>query len=203
MTKAFEIIKKYEIEKYLENLLKNSSSNFVPYHNFYHTMCMVENCEDIATSLGLTGFEKRALVIAAIFHDFNHSGGKLKDKENVQNAINAFLSMSLEDQDVSDLVVEIIKATEYPYVIPEEEFTIYQQIIRDADLMQTFEKNYLQQNWLGLTQEMNLDMLTCLKGSEIFWSNVKFHTEYAKKKSEEFMPGRFEDVKFLLKILEN
>lgn len=203
MTKSFEIIKKYEIEKYLQKLLKYSSSNFLPYHNFYHTMCMVENCEEIASSLGLTDFEKRALSIAAIFHDFNHSGGKLKDKENVNNAINAFLSMSLEDQDINDLVAEIIKATEYPYVIADEDLNLYQQIIRDADLMQTFEKNYLQQNWLGLTTEMNLDMLTCLKGSELFWNNVKFHTEYAKAKSNEYMPGRFEDVKFLLNILEN
>lgn len=203
MTKAFEIIKKYKIEKYLNDLLKRSSSNFLPYHNFYHIMCVVENCDDIASSVGFVNSEKRALAIAAIFHDFGHSGGKLKDDENVKNAINSFLSMSLEEQDVNDLIVEIIKATEYPYVIPDDKLTIYQKVIRDADLMQTFEKNYLQQNWLGLSQELGADFLTFLGKSKEFWDNVKFHTDYAKKKSKIVMPGKFEDVDFLLKVIEN
>jgi predicted metal-dependent HD superfamily phosphohydrolase len=202
MTPFLQIIKKNKLENYFRKFILYNNSNDLPYHNFFHTMCVMQNCFLIAYDLEMAELEIRALLIAAMFHDFNHSGGKLKDTENVKIAINGFLTASEEDDDVNNLVVDIIRATEFPYVIPEDELTIYQKIIRDADLMQTFEKNYLQQNWIGLASEMNSNLILALENSEKFWSNVKFHTDFAKKQSEKYMPSRFEDVKFLLNILK-
>ena len=99
-------------------------------------------------------------------------------------------------------MVNIIKATEYPYVIDEKDLTEEQKIIRDADLMQTFQNNYLQQNWIGLASEKNSDLLKALEGSDKIWKGVKFHTDLAKEMAGKVMPDRYEDVKYLIELLK-
>lgn len=202
MTNYLGVIKDYDLGSYLKIILKENSSNILPYHNFYHILCVSYNAQAIATSLGLFQEEIRLLMLAALFHDFNHSGGKLPDSENVKNAIASFLEHSSETEEDNNFVVEIIKATEYPYVIKEDELSLYQKIIRDADLMQVFEKNYLQQNVFGLMQELKFHKLEMmLDGSLSFWQNCKFHTDYAKKAAMRNMPSIIKDVEFLKEIL--
>ena len=201
MISYLKIIKKYKLDNYLKILIEENSSNNLPYHNFYHILCVMYHAFLISKSLGHSNKETKNLLIAAIFHDFDHSGGKLKDSENVKNAIKAFLKYSEESKENTDAVVSIIEATEYPYVIEEKSLTEYQKVIRDADLMQTFKDNYLQQNWIGLASEMNAPLLKALEGSEKFWQSVKFHTQFAKDTAEKIMPGRYEDVKYLINLL--
>lgn len=202
MTFALNIIKFNKLENYLKIILKENKSNNLPYHNFYHTLCVVDNVHAISTNEELLDEEIRLLMLAALFHDFNHSGGKLPDSENVKNAIASFLEHSSETEEDNNFVVEIIKATEYPYVIKEDELSLYQKIIRDADLMQVFEKNYLQQNVFGLMQELKFHKLEMmLDGSLSFWQNCKFHTDYAKKAAMRNMPSIIKDVEFLKEIL--
>ena len=202
MTNLLGVVKDYGLSHYLKVLLKENKSNNLPYHNFYHSLCVAYNCAQISESLSFYFEETKLMIIASLFHDFNHSGGKLSDSENVKNAIEAFKTFSVESEEDNNFVVEIIKATEYPYVIKDDELSLYQKIIRDADLMQTFEKNYLQQNVFGLMQELKVDNLeVMLDGSLNFWQNCKFHTDYAKKAAMRYMPSREKDVEFLKEIL--
>jgi HD superfamily phosphodiesterase len=202
MTFTLNIIKFNKLENYLKIILKENKSNNLPYHNLYHTLCVVDNVHAISTNEELSSKEIRLVMLAALFHDFNHSGGKLSDSENVKNAIEAFKTFSVESEKDNNFVVEIIKATEYPYVIKDDELSLYQKIIRDADLMQTFEKNYLQQNVIGLMEELKVDSLDkMLEGSLNFWKNCKFHTDFAKEMSMTYMPSIEKDVEFLKEIL--
>jgi hypothetical protein len=202
MTNLLGIVKDYGLSHYLKVLLKENKSNNLPYHNFYHSLCVAYNCAQISDSLSFSFEETRLMVIASLFHDFNHSGGKLPDSENVKNAIEAFKNFSLESEEDNNFIIDVIKATEYPYVISDEELTKYQMVIRDVDLMQTFEKNYLQQNVIGLMEELKVDSLDkMLDGSLNFWKNCKFHTGFAKEMSMRYMSSREKDIEFLKEIL--
>jgi len=201
MNQPFKIIRKFKLDNYLKNVLEKSTSNVAPYHNFYHVMCMVKNVYNISKSLDFNDESTRPLLIAALFHDFNHSMGAHNDAWNVAEAIKSYKLYSKENKETNLKVINIIEATQYPYVIPEDQLSLEQKIIRDADLMQTFESNYLQQNWMGLSVEMKTDLLSSLKGSEKFWNSVKFHTDYAQALSEEVMPSKFQDVEYLINLL--
>lgn len=206
MKDHLEIIKELNLENYLKILLKYNNSNDLPYHNFYHHLCVMKNCYEICQGLDLgeiNGEELRLLCKAALVHDFNHSGGKFKDEVNVQNAIEAFwYNFPNEKSENIKIINEIIKATQYPYVIEEKDLTLLQMIIRDADLLQVCEDNWLQQIIFGLKNEMNINLETILKESKDFWSNINFHTSIATNKLDKFKNNRLESVDYLLKIIE-
>ena len=128
------IIDEFGLWKIFNYILENNNSNFLPYHNIRHTLhvaqsahdiywkilhkeCDLCNCDDCAWEDFYSTSEE--LIIAALFHDFNHSGGKLKDKENVDIAINKMREFFLAHTTSSDArikrIEDIIRATEYPY----------------------------------------------------------------------------------------
>lgn len=82
LDKIFDIAKKY--------LLENNISNN-PYHNNEHIINVFNNCiflfDMYKDQYKLTIYDKLNLGMAALFHDFGHSGGKLTDKENIQIAL--------------------------------------------------------------------------------------------------------------------
>lgn len=202
MNTSFSIINRFKLDDYLKIVLEKSTSNHAPYHNLFHVLCMIKNCHLIAVSENLNPSEIRLLLIAVLFHDFGHSMGAKKDTENVKDAIKAFEKYSKESPAYNQKIIEIIKATEYPYVIDEKDLTFEQKVIRDADLLQLFEPNYIQQNLLGLSKEMNLPIIDLLKGQKKFMDSIKYHTAYAKAVAEEMLKSRYEDGEYLLALLE-
>jgi hypothetical protein len=143
------------------------------------------------------------LLMAAIFHDFSHSGGKLTDHENVKIAKQGFIDFNkstagnvvpindtvgyLQIEYFSENEVEeicaIIDATEYSYAIPEKDLNACQLIIRECDLLQLFEQNRIQQIYLGLMKELNVKSFGDMIAGEMKFiaSAYKFKTEYAQK----------------------
>ena len=41
MISYLKIIKKYKLDNYLKILIEENSSNNLPYHNFYHILCVM------------------------------------------------------------------------------------------------------------------------------------------------------------------
>jgi hypothetical protein len=202
MTIYLRLIKQLNLETYLKILLEKNTTNGAQYHNFYHTLCVMKNAYMIAGSEELSDTDERILCVAALFHDFDHSQGKEKDNVNVQTAISKFLEYSQESQADNDKIVEIIKATEYPYVIEDSELNKLQQIIRDADLLQICADNYLQMNILGLSKELNVPVDKFVSGTISFLKGLKFYTKYAKRKIEEVFEDRIEELEFLTDVLK-
>lgn len=195
----FNIIKKFNLDNYFNIILNYNKSNNAPYHNMYHLLCVMKNCFAIAKSEGYTNKEIRPLLIAALFHDFNHSMGKKKDSENVKEAIKEFLKYSEESKEDNEKIVAIIEATEFPYVI--DKLNQEQKIIRDADLMQIFADNYFQQNILGLAEEFSSPLSKFLEGQTKFMDEVKFNTEYGKRISNKYLDDKKEDCEYLKQVL--
>ena len=79
MNTSLKIIKHFELDHYLKDVIENSTSNAAPYHNLYHILCKIKHTYRIAQSEGFLPEPTRILIIADLFHDFNHSMGKHDD----------------------------------------------------------------------------------------------------------------------------
>ena len=174
--------------------LKHNKAYAAPYHNFYHHLVVANSCLEAAEYYNLDERPTLELLVAALFHDFNHSMGKHKDDWNVAEAISYFENWYTENNfhyDIlnKDTVINIIKATQYPYVIESDNMTLQQNIIRDADLTQLLQENRIGQVYIGLATEMNLPIEKILEGESPFiqsvtpctaWFNIKWQVQKFK-----------------------
>ena len=145
-----QIIEKYNLWEEFFYVLNNNKSNSLPYHSLRHTLHVLTACELIfwreicypsshflKMSYTKKCCECRILLTAALFHDFNHSGGKDEDAINIQRAVDGFCEFIKSDESdtYTRRVCQIIRATQYPY-IESDDADFLCNIIRDADLSQ-------------------------------------------------------------------
>lgn len=198
----------YELRVVFPRFLETNTSNQAPYHNLWHSLCMVKFCNEGADFHGIKDREKTDLLIAALIHDYCHSQGENTDIQNVRTAIDrgwylyedTDIFYDLEDYDIR--VGDIIRATQYPYVIPADELDLQQSIIRDADIMQSFENTWFAHTTFGLHKELKIDLKEFLPMQVDFMKNAQFNTDWGKQKSlgkkEEFI----RKVEMLIDIFE-
>lgn len=177
----------HEAYKYV---IKNNLSNELPYHGIRHILNVFKAVNDLSLN-GLSDIEKEALYIAVLFHDYGHTAGIYDDEYNVKFAIDEFkffvgrLNYQLEPKDkyydeLVNQVIDNIKATQYPYVIPKEELTRSQKLIRTADLIQVIYGNVITDYVLPLYSEMivskdkDMDLITFIDGCIDFWTKIEF-----------------------------
>lgn len=197
------IINQYDsLKKGLRFILHTNQSNNAPYHNLNHLLTVTRHCYEALKYENLLGEDTaEELLMAALFHDYNHSMGELTDKLNVGFAKFHLKEFIIDEEIDLDITVmeNIISATEYPYVIASEDLNIYQKIIRDADLCQIYEYDWLKQNIFGLCKELELELDVMIPGQRKFLENIDPLTSYGK-----FMHNKhFENVLKELTILEN
>jgi hypothetical protein len=168
-------------------ILKNNPSNNLPYHNFNHIQTVTYRTIQASIYYNLSPIGKKELYLAALFHDYAHSVGINEDSENIIEAkknLNDFLLLNpIKDINIGKIEA-IIDATEYPYLLKEEDLNLEQKIIRDCDLMQILEPNYIQQILMGLHQESKKtldfknDFSTIVNNQLNFVKSIKPLTEW-------------------------
>lgn len=213
MKRAFSIIKELDLDYYFSIILTKNKSNVIPYHNLKHTLTMMLNAFDIFnhdvydyTKLYDTKKcdELRAICIAALFHDFNHSGGTLQsDEDNISLAIDAWNKYTKEDEYWVKFIEHLIKGTQYPYI--NDEPNIYVQILRDADMMQWFEDDFIEHTLMGLNKEMlgkSSLSVKMLEGQLQFMKNAKFYTPFAKIKYDSHFNEKIAQIEWLTRIIK-
>jgi hypothetical protein len=178
----------------------------LPYHNFRHMLHTLWLCYDASLYyrdiMGPRGV--RDLLIAALFHDFDHSGRLGNDDLNIEAAIRGLRTHILpEDKGHLPNIERLIRATEYPYTVPTNELTLLGQILRDADLCQTLSPVWLQQVVFGLAAEWGKTPLEVLKAQEPFLKSISFHTEWAQERFPiEVIFAKIDEARELLALLE-
>ena len=100
--------------------------------------------------------------------------------------------MCIRDRSDLQTVESIIAATQYPYVIDGDSLTIYQQIIRDADLLQWTEDTCIQHNLKGLAEEMEIPVVEFIPKYQLFILAMQFYTDWAKARY-----AKYRDIRFL------
>jgi hypothetical protein len=181
------------LQKAFKYIVEKSISNYLPYHNLNHLLTVLKYSDLIAHGEEVYYDQRTPLHLAALFHDVNHSGGKLKDSENIEYAVIAFenfaqayMNMS-DDKDVLifNEVISLIRVTEYPYVKAHSALTPMEKIIRDADMMQAFEYNWINQATLGLAAEAGMTIRDFIPRQRHFLEDIQFLTSTGKKLKKE------------------
>ena len=178
----------YEAKTYIleNNIVEND------YHNNEHMINVFNNAmmlfEHYKDEYNLITYHKLVLGLAALFHDFNHSGGKLKDSENIELALVAleeflvtrinFSRVTINKSDLYDDIKNIIIATEFPHL--DIELDILQKIIRDADTMGGIIEGW-QSVVSNLASEYNKSLEEFIPSQIKFLDTVKFNTDYCNQ----------------------
>ena len=201
-----EIIEKFDYLKVVfKYIVNNNTSNDAPYHNLNHLMTVTRAVYEGMNAEGL-GDESlmKEMLIAAFFHDFKHSAGKLSDDKNIENAKKG-LKKFLEEENIDadfEFMENIIDATQYPYVIEEADLNEYQKIIRDADLMQVIQYNSVHQCIHGLSEELGIPFEKFIESQKKFIDGAKFNTKWGNKIKQDNWKRVEKEVEVLLGIFK-
>ena len=170
----------YEAKTYIleNNLVEND------YHNNEHMINVFNNSmvlfNHYKDEYKLPPYHKLLLGLAALFHDFDHSGGRLKDSENIELALVALKEFlkTINKSDLYDDIENIIIATEFPHL--DIDLDILQKIIRDADTM-----GGIIDGWksvvTNLASEYNKTLVEFIPSQIKFLDTVKFNTDYCNE----------------------
>jgi len=201
MTKdILKIIKQYNLGRLFRYWLEYNSSQVAPYHNATHclqVMLLARDCYIFETGKEAP----RSLIIAALFHDFDHSKGFYNnDRLNTERAISGFweyiLNHQLEDKiDYTEQVCveKLIAETTWPHGVIQHlsfdkeynaDFKIQVKCLRDADLL--YWKNNVIDTLINIRTESfsNLNYAICINHSKDFLRTIKFNTKYAKQQGK-------------------
>lgn len=186
---AVNLLDQVGLIKLWELVQAKSKSATLPYHNEQHLLNMVAWCGKLylSESKFFDRGQLKLLLAAACLHDVDHSGGLLKDSENIQNAY-SFLDMAIETIQCRDLqlwlqyngpsIKALIRVTEFPFV--HSPTTSLQKILRDADILQNFSGHcvkYLKGLWDEFTRSGNvMTSTTLIERQEVFMREVVFYT---------------------------
>lgn len=190
------------------------------YHNKSHMQSVALNCYEALHST-LTEFEKddkRALMIAAIYHDFKHLHVAVHDYLNISMALKSLdevhnnVKHKVEPK-IYAKICKLIQHTEYPYVVVSTNIRDpLSHILRDSDLMMIYEKDEEAiKMYRGLFAELSLkhqlNELPELTFDEFVSRNTKFlqkvewNSRWARNKA--FMLNFPKRVKDMHTVLSN
>lgn len=119
------------------------------------------------------------LAVACMFHDMNHSLGKTDDEQNVAVAQEAFKKYltDTEDQriiDQQDIILELIKITQFPYMDTRQPKNLIERCIRDADILYGMQDDVIDYVMFSLRRELNRRPKTStLKYDREQWASMR------------------------------
>ena len=156
-----------------------------PFHNFRHMFHVLCQCYDACKfySAELTPEKIRVILIAAMFHDFDHCGMMGNDDLNIERSIRALNKhQDVVDTPILDDIISLIRVTEFPYKIPHESLDLSGLILRDADMTQALDKAWIQEVVFGLASEWRKTPAETLCLQKRFLQNLRFYTKWAQER---------------------
>ena len=152
----------------------------------------------------MTPREMRNLLIAALFHDYDHSGLTGDDDLNIMRAVRAEIKYVLtEDAPWFGDIATLIKATRYPHEVPTAELSLGGQVLRDADMCQALSIAWIQDVVIGLAAEWRVQPIEALRREVKFLENLSFFTEWGKERfPQNEIDAKAQEARELLAILE-
>ncbi|TPG42141.1 Pycsar system effector family protein [Flavobacterium pectinovorum] len=171
-------------EDFVSNLLKDKLSNLYSYHNFNHTLTVVNAVKELCKKEDVSKDEKELLLVAAWFHDTGYIEGYENHEEESVKIAAAFLKEKEQSEEFIANVSSLILATVKEY-IPK---THLEKIIKDADFAHLMGAEYattceLLRIELKNTWNLNFTNAEWAKENLNFLMNKhRFYTDYAQKK---------------------
>lgn len=173
------------------------------YHNFRHMMHMTYQVYDAIKYMKINPVAARYLLIAAMFHDYGHSGNRNKsDDFNIRKAVRG-VKRHIDKTNPTDKknlkeIIRLIQATEWFGEAGHNLFErdMFIDILRDADSCQTLDTSWMQQVIFGLGTELGKSPREMLEAQLPFLQErIKFYSPWGKAKFEPILKQRIEEVK--------
>ena len=170
------------------------------YHNFRHMIHVMYQVYDGIKCSNINPVAARYLLIAAMVHDYGHSGNKNKsDDFNIRRAVRG-IKRHIHPDDKKDLkeIIRLVQATEWFGEAGHNLFErdMFVDILRDADTSQTFDTSWMQQVIFGLGTELGKSPREMLEAQIPFLEKrVKFYSPWGIKKFTPILKERIEEVK--------
>lgn len=163
---------------------KDNLSPSYTYHNFNHTLRVVNATEKLIEKHQVPAMEKIALLLAAWFHDTGYTGGGDKHEQRSIIIFNGFAQKVSADAQTIALTAQLIRATD----VSHEPVSLAEQIIRDADTAHFADPNYvsicelLREEWRLLGFKTYTDLEWASENRRILTQCHRYYTDYAKRK---------------------
>lgn len=171
-------------EDFVSNLLKDKLSNLYSYHNFNHTLTVVNAVKELCKKEDVDGDDKEKLLVAAWFHDTGYTIGYEKHEEESVKIVTEFLKEKEKSDEFIAKVSGLILATVKEYV-PK---THLEKIIKDADFAHLVGAQYettCELLRLELKNAYNVSFSNAEWAKEnlnFLLNKHRFYTDYALKK---------------------
>lgn len=171
-------------EDFVSNLLKDKLSNLYSYHNFNHTLTVVNAVKVLCKKENVKENEKEILLVAAWFHDTGYVDGYENHEQESVKIATSFLKEKEQSDEFITAVSNLIMATVKEY-IPK---THLEKIIKDADfahLVGTEYETTCELLRIELKNTWNLDFSNAEWAKEnlnFLMNKHRFYTDYALRK---------------------
>lgn len=215
---AQELLNTYLGEKPAEKAIQHAKSGihvFNPYHNLTHELQVVfwtHACIVNEPHFEPSRADMRDALLAALFHDHNHSGGRSSDEVNVQMAMQFVANHYSLDRDPQRCAAaKIIEATRFDGLdtgFYRDPTNLSERAIRDADLMSIYTHEG-RQLLLGLVQEVSGKswslindhggLAHSLEANAKFLRGAKMYTSYGKTMKDRYLESAIREFNQLVR----
>ena len=230
--KAIGLIAAYDLGHAVKYILEHNKSQALPYHNFNHALWVMVNAYEIyqgSKSPDDIDCPKEVL-LAALFHDFDHSGGFFRDdSHNINDALRGFMSWQMEyntgqersNTDYWEMTLNaesLILETEFPHgkfiyenyineygisndTRDNDHYRLMANSLRDADLFQNLNDTLLG-NMVGIKQELwkHLDWSEYIDKSIEFLGTLSYKTKYGQEIGTPLLQEAIQKLKAFKKL---
>ena len=199
-----------DLVHYFKALFAHAKNLTNPYHNFRHMLHVFWRCYGACEYYAeknpgtLSPRDCRILLIASMFHDFDHIGKAGNDDLNIELACRGLRRhLHPTDHSCEFQILELIRITEFPHKEPGNMLTLSGQILRDADMSQAFSEAWIQQVIFGLSSEWGSSPRKILEMQKGFLENLEFSSDWAREVfPESVIAAKIQQAQDLLECLE-
>jgi hypothetical protein len=196
---------------YFQILFYKSRNTHNPYHNFRHSLHVLWLCHKACRyyRAQLTPRQMRDLLVAALFHDFDHPGHPHPeeadpDRLNINIAVASLRKYLLaEDRGSLPEIEALVELTHFPYETAGREVGLLGRILRDADRAQALSPVWLQLVVFGLARERGIEPIDVLRGQTAFLGALSFDTRWARQLfPKKLIRAKIAEAEKLVRLLE-
>lgn len=201
MTVHSDIVRK--AGSHVRALFQKKQSYSALYHNYDHTVEVVNNASEIAEAMKIERADAEILMLAAWFHDTGYLESPLEHEERSMHIASQFLAGESYPQKKIDRVVSCIRATK----LPQQPNELLEKAMCDADLLNLGKKDSLEKGELLRLESETLHSRRMseeewLRQSISFYKDHQYHTTYAIQKYSERRDRNLRKLRKRLQKLE-
>lgn len=191
-------------ESHVFGLFKDKLSQDYIYHNFNHTLRVVNNARIIAEEEKIDEEDTEMLLLAAWFHDLAYIEGPVDHEEKSSKMAYDFLIANSYPAEKAVKVGDLIKVTQ----LAAEPQTPLEKIMRDADCSHFADKNYttlselLREEWKLTQGKIFSDLEWAMLNRKLLIQDHRFFTNYGKEKLQALKEANIAALQSMIEDLE-